>query len=333
MFPIVVCVSGSHVQRRNLSPQPPFRVARAAPAMAVAGKRAAAFTEVSVGQCLAVRGGCSPGWSAVPTSTVKGREVFEVNTKATWLILHAFGVRSNPNAAERAALMAFCDSLRKGLTQPGAGSERPPAAEPSVAPARGLRKLGVGLSDPPSQPESPPPARPRPKAGPGRATRRAVACGFFSVTIEDTSLSVLKKSGPGVWVEAHPDAIAAVVRGLRRAKDDGVEKSRCKRVRPADPEDGTDEDGGRLRWCFSREGFIVRYQAADGKMVTSARGLRPSRSCGGLRLSDEAFLEERGIYLIRARMAWNTLDQSAEPRFEISAEDEIAAGVATGLEA
>ena len=299
------------------------------------GKAPRTFEDLDVGQCLGVRGGCSPEWTAVPTVTHAGKEVFSVAARTTWLGLHAFGAACLAESSQRAAFIAFAAWLRDAAcaaacpAPPGEAAAAAPAT-PRQAPLRGAGKLGVVLSDPPTPTRKTGRGRARGRGRAGvRTVRRALNAGFFGVELGGVTLSVKKKPGPGVFVEAHPDAVAAVVRGLRASWEEGQQKVRAKRPRELEASPAaSDEDGGRLRWCFSRRGWLIRYQDAAGETHLCMKGLRvPVKSGDGTRLSDEEYQENRAMYQTRARALWNELDMSGSERFDINPVEAMAAGV------
>ena len=165
--------------------------------------------------------------------------------------------------------------------------------------------------------DAPSPVRPR-RALAAVKPARVANRGFSTLELGGTQVTVKKKSGFGVLVEAHPDALNAVTQAIRSAWDEGMETTKRKRRAATTIQGKDDMDEGRLRWSFAQEAWTIFFREKEGgPMKQTQKGLRPPKEnfLTGDTLTPEDFDSASRQYQAKARKLWNELDQTSADRF------------------
>ena len=126
--------------------------------------------------------------------------------------------------------------------------------------------------------------------------------------------------GRGFLVPVEGD-LARLLTFMHGKVTEGVEASTPRReLRSASTPERKVEDKARVTWSFAQDAWEIHYLDENGKKHRSVKGLSVPRkdACGNM-LPEPEYREVRANALVRARKAWNQLDQSQEPRYDVDA--------------
>ena len=299
------------------------------------------FSEISVGDMLAIKGGAKKDPTLVGVFQHGGRSCVAIHKKAKWLMQHAFGSSEFLMKDSQCQAVSHVIEHLYGNASSGTQESSSPAREkdggcsraldgsparakltsippdsPSPAKLRSPRKrcskLGMGYSDPPS-----------PKAAPKRKSSKPVAAADF-IVYEHGELRMMIKRRPncGLVMVADKKAIETVVNLVRKAWEDGKESQRQNRLkRKAEREelitDVDDEDKGRISWNFRFGSWQIHYYPSPGALVKVAmKGLRVDElDFAGRQLSGEEYQDKRRLCYEKAQRMWNAWDKSQKERY------------------
>ena len=141
---------------------------------------------------------------------------------------------------------------------------------------------------------------------------------FTDCVLEGVEIRVKPKPGRGLYVEAAPEAAAAVISAVRASYETVTQADATAKTRgAAGAGQGSDVDSGRIRWHFARNTWVVTFDSTgDGDMQSTTNGLRVStHDAGGAALTASEYEASRDEMHRKARHVWNVMDKSTAARF------------------
>ena len=303
---------------------------------------------MEVASILCVRSSARAAWIPVPISRRGGLACVTVtSSKSPWAIRALTGAKKDRDSCGATlVLKAFESDVRAQTCSQVAGREGTDAAPP---PSKKPRLLGSDSEDEEeSEQEEDDSQQSSCTKVPRGPTRRVDKVGFTKIELDGVEVEVGFHKGPGVQVPANAETVAKVLTFLETkydillaagrdlagqrlaARRDGPHELLAK-VRPSQCRKDTSTPGAtlgrdtnKIRFDFTRDAFKLLYFDGDTQKRTTKGFEVPRVNAFGLVLGHDDYAKMKAGVLHKARMAWNKLDKSDEPRFQDQSSSDVA---------
>ena len=301
---------------------------------------------VEIESIACIRGGMRKEWLVLPLEDVNGRSCVCFSQEKCWLhqMVTGFGVVTSKESHRGAIgnlFMECCEAFKNHLggdgLQPSPLQDHVPAQASSQAgagnDANGMQMVEIPkkkgrlaiLSDSENDSDnhSEEKQSSRKRRRPASTGRRARRGEFVNVELRRKPFTFTVLSGPRVFVPVDGPWVANMIEDLLPRAGEKARKGPVA-LSQLQPKTWLSEaEKVFIAWRpasrTTADSWAVRYTDKRGVKRWSRRGLVvPRTSMTREPVSDETFLANARAVLVKARRYWNSLDQSDDPRLELS---------------